>query len=99
MTVGRTSFPYATGRTGSLGAGLKHGINQVCPCCKGGSTSGGQTIGQVDRIVGLVELKPFQDFYDGKSNMSEFNAYHCHSCGYEWSWYKLTQPHAVEVHA
>ena len=69
----------------SFGAGLPHGINQVCRGCKAGSIAGGQVVGQVERLHG-DDAKPFADFYTSGKN--DWAAYECHSCGRKWSWYK-----------
>jgi hypothetical protein len=90
--VGRTAFAYQEVHARiehSLGAGLTHGVNQICICCKGGSTStdkGGnrKTHGYVSRIRDEADLKPWTDYY----TKSEFQAYKCHSCGYQWSWFR-----------
>jgi hypothetical protein len=65
--------------------GLRHGINQVCIACKSGSVhSDGTIAGHVERILNSADLMPWSDFYKTK----EFAAYKCHTCGYQWSWYK-----------
>lgn len=85
--VFRTAFAYVDQPEGSLGAGLKHGVNQVCICCKAGSThTDGQIAGLVDRITDIVDLKPWAEFYT--SGTKEYQAYKCGSCGYQWSWYR-----------
>jgi hypothetical protein len=86
--VFRTAFEYIKGteaKAESLGHGLKHGINEVCICCKAGSKlSDGSTAGYVDRIIDPVELKPWSDFYKTK----DYAVYKCGSCGYQWSWFR-----------
>ncbi len=94
--VFRTAFKYLDGTdsSGGFGHGLKHGVNQVCICCKGGSSMGdGKTSGHVDRIIDPVELKPWTDFYTSGAN--EFAAYRCLSCGYQWSWYRSVSAQAT----
>ena len=82
--VFRTAQPYIAENQNGIGQGLTHGINQVCICCKAGSTADGQVIGIVDKIIDPVDLKPWTDFYKTK----DFAAYKCGACGYQWSWYK-----------
>ena len=54
---------------------LKHGVNEVCICCKKPS-------------VELSEKDPeygsFKQFYQ----TLEYKAYKCPACGYQFSWYK-----------
>ena len=81
--VFQTAERYMDSQHG-LGAGLTHGINQVCRCCKAGSLVNGQPQGQVDKIINPVDLKPWTDFYLTHT----FAAYQCQACGYQWSWYR-----------
>jgi hypothetical protein len=83
-TVFRTAFSYIENHQGGLGEGLPHGINQVCICCKAGSLVEGKPAGHVEKIIDATDLKPWSDFYKTK----EYAAYKCHSCGYQWSWYR-----------
>jgi hypothetical protein len=80
--VSRTAFSYIKDAINGLGAGLQHGINQVCICCKAGSLIDGKQVGDVEKIIDAVDLKPWSDFYKTK----DYAAYKCHSCGYQWSW-------------
>lgn len=76
--VFRTAHEYiysTDSNPGSYGYGLKHGINQVCRCCKSADAR---------KITNSVELKPWSDFY--KKN--EYAAYECLACGYMFSWYR-----------
>lgn len=88
--VFRTAFRYLEPHIDcSIGNGLSHGVNQVCPICKAGSsykdkTGKLQTTGNVEEIRDIAELKPWNDFY----KTFDFKAYSCGSCGYQWSWYK-----------
>lgn len=83
--VFRTAFAYLPPSDAGLGAGLPHGINQVCICCKAGSKHDDGTVaGYVDKVIDPVDLKPWSDFYKTK----DFSAYRCGSCGYQWSWYR-----------
>jgi hypothetical protein len=79
--VRRTAFSYVDTPPSnySLGAGLKHGINQVCISCKAGTQAW-----EVERITDAVDLKPWADFYKTK----DYAAYKCGCCGYQWSWYR-----------
>ena len=86
--VSRTAFKYVQDQDDplSFGNGLPHGINQVCPCCKAGSTTpDGKIIGDVEQIRDSAELKPWTDFF----KTFEYKAYKCFSCGYKWCWYKV----------
>ena len=87
--VFKTAAKYVEHHQAGMGNGLTHGINQVCICCKAGSTADGQVIGHVDRIIDAHDLKPWTNFYTSGKN--EFQAYKCRSCGYQWSWYRTKQ--------
>jgi hypothetical protein len=82
--VCRTAFAYIKDATQGLGAGLQHGINQLCICCKAGSLIEDKQIGHVEKITNPADLKPWADFYKTK----DYAAYKCYSCGYQWSWYR-----------
>lgn len=74
--VYRTAFKYIEGTTtnaSSVGFGLKHGVNEVCICCKTPAEP-----------LSESELTPFRSFYTA----FEYKAYKCPSCGYMFSWYK-----------
>jgi len=76
--VSRTAHEYIKSTDAlSFGAGLLHGINQVCRCCK--STDTRQLHGE--------ELRPWSEFY----TTLEFKAYRCNVCDYPFSWYKGKQ--------
>lgn len=86
--VFRTAFQYIDNKEhNGFAASLPNGINQVCICCKAGSvTESGDVIGKVDKIIDVVDLKPWIDFYS--SGTKDYAVYKCGSCGYKWSWYK-----------
>ena len=86
--VFKTAFKYIDSHQNGFGAGLTHGINQVCVCCKAGSLHDDVSVaGLIDRITDAVDVKPWADFYKTK----DYAAYKCRSCGYQWSWYKDKQ--------
>ena len=86
--VFRTAQRYRNGASG-LGQGLPHGINQVCICCKAGSSDGGEVIGHVEKLRDAQDLMPWTEFF--ASGNYEFAAYRC-GCGYQWSWYRQATP-------
>ena len=72
--VFRTAHEYVNTGANSFGAGLPHGINQVCRYCKSTDT----------QQPSASEMIPFNNFYKTK----EFKAYACNVCGAKFSWYK-----------
>lgn len=81
----RTAHKYTEGPWRGLGAGLKHGINEVCPSCMAGSLfDDGTKAGSVEQIKDEAALAPYKAFYE----KSDWRAYQCHSCGASWSWYR-----------
>ncbi len=77
VDIFKTAFAYIPETekdSQSFGYGLKHGINQVCICCKSTDTT---------QLQGNNSI-PWQNFYQKHA----WAAYECNVCGYKFSWYK-----------